>query len=446
MHCDGEPRPAIGELYQHQADTPARVERGFASSFIHGQCFFVWWWGHVFKHAPDANGYCLVFDKGRWEAACRQFNKGKALSDYLMPVESPKLVAQLYSGRTTTLSYGRGADGINSDRKYRYTQNQEAIWESLLESHLPVDMTWLETMTKDKLARYKVAILSDGTSLRKEEVDLVRDWVKEGGILIATGGTTIHDQWDRPLTKYALADVFGVDYVKTQIDNPEEAYRYIERDVKPDKGIENIEIKDKDYLKYTEGTDKAEYEKGSGFDAVKVTTGKVIGTWQDGTPAAVENSYGKGRCIFLAPIYPGLSHTSGGWVVDDLYKDFWAGSRELIAGCVRRGLEVANVVLPVEVKNCSVRVELSLKKQDDRNRWMVHLLNYDPKIPLVKDVEVSVNVPPDRKVKGVYYAYPAREDVAYKADGNTLRFKMRDFDIHEMVVIEYENLQERSSK
>jgi hypothetical protein len=439
MHCDGEPRPALGEFYAYMAGTPARVERGFASSFVHGQCFFVWWWGHVFKHAPDANGYCLVFDKGRWEAACRQFSKGKALSDYLMPVESAKLVAQLYSGRTTTLSYGRGrADGINSGRKHRYTQNQEAIWESLLQSHLPVDMTWLETMTKEKLARYKVAILSDGKSLKKEELELIREWVKEGGILIATGGTTIHDQWDRPLTNYALSDVFGTDYVKTEIDAPEEAYRYVERDVKPDKGIETIELRDKDYLKHMGNAERAEYEKGTGFDVVKVTTGKVIGVWKDGTAAAVENAYGKGCCIFLAPIYPGLSHTTGGWTVDDLYKDFWPGSRELIAGCVRRALDLSKTELPVEVDDCSPRVELSLKKQDDRNRWMVHLLNCDPKIPLVKGVEVILNVPQNKKVKSIYYVHPAKEDVAYKADGTKLKFTMRDCEVHEMAVIEYE--------
>ncbi|PIV64421.1 MAG: hypothetical protein COS11_02265 [bacterium (Candidatus Ratteibacteria) CG01_land_8_20_14_3_00_40_19] len=439
MICDGEVRPALGEFYAHQADTPARVERGFASSFLHGQNFFVWWWGHIFKHAPDGNGGCNVFDKGRWEAAERQFRKGKAISDYLVPAESPKLICQIYSGRTSTLSYGTGSpDGLKGGRIFRYTQNQQSLWEALIQSHLPVDMIWLETITSQKLGRYKVAILSDGRSLKKEEIDCIKNWVKEGGILIATGGTTLHDQWDRPLTNYALSDVFGVNYVESEMTGPlKETLLYVERDLKPINGIGKVLIKDSNYLKYMEGKESAEYEKNIGYDVAKITTSKVIGVWADGTPAVVENRYDKGWSIFLSPVYPGLSHTTGGWTVDNLYKDFWDGSRELIAGCVRRALELTNAELPIEIKHCPKRLEVALKKQNDENRWIVHLLNMDPKISLMEGVEVSLNIPTGKKPKEIYYPYPGKEKVAYTVKGNVIRFKVRNFDVHEMVVVRY---------
>ena len=445
MVCDGEPRPALAEFYAHQADTPGRVERGFASSFLHGQCFFVWWWGHVFKHSPDTNGGAVCWDKGRWEAAVRQFGKGRAISEYLAPqeTESAKVVAQLYSGRTTTLTYGRGrVDGFggvtSGGRMYRYTQNQQAIWESLLQSHLPVDMTWLETMSRVKLNRYRVAVLSDAYSLAKEEVLWLQSFVKGGGVLIATGGSSRHDQWDRPLSNYALAELFGVDYVKTEMAGPpDDAYLYVERDLKPETGIDEIRIADPMYVKHLEGQEAAEYDRAIGYDVVKVTTGKIIGTWADGRPAVVENRCGKGYCILLTPIYPGLSHQTGGWTVNELYKDFWPGSRELMAGCVRRALELVNTALPLSVSNCPKRVEVALKIQPARNRSMIHFLNMDPKMALVKGIGVSLLPPEGKSVSGLSYVYPAKQSVEYRLEEGRLVFDLRDFDVHEMVVAEW---------
>ena len=444
MVCDGESRPAQGEFYQHQSDVPGRVERGFASSFLHGQCFYVWWWGHVFKHSPDTNAGSLVWNKGRWAAAERQFRKGRAISEYLSPQETqtPKIVAQLYSGRTTTLTYGRGImDGFGGStsggRMHRYTQNQEAVWEALVQSHLPVDMTWLETMSREKLGRYQIAILSDGYSLKKEETEWIRDWVEAGGFLIATGGSSLHDQWDRPLQNYALADVFGVDYVKAELaGDPHDTYLFVDRDVRPDGGISKIEIRDEGFAAHMEGQTTAEYEKGIGCDVVKAATGKPIGFWEDGSPAVIENRFGKGACLFLGPVCPGLSHVASGYTVDDLYKDYWPGARELIAASVKRGLEFTGDVLPVTVEDCPPQVEVGLRLQKQRSRWMVHLLNYDPKLPVVQGVEVKVTVP---SVEGlsVYYPYPSRAEVTCSPSGNRVEFRVRDFSVHELIVLDW---------
>ncbi|MDD5678798.1 MAG: HEAT repeat domain-containing protein [Kiritimatiellae bacterium] len=457
LECNGEPKPALGEFYQHQADVPGSVERGFASSFIHGQCFFVWWWGHVFKHAPDGNGGCGVFDPGRWEAAERQFGKGRAIGEFLIPAESPKLVVQLFSGRTTTLTYGKGSpDGIGSGRMQRYSQNQEGVWESLIQSHLPVDLCWLETMTPEKMSRYKVAILADGASLKREEVTMIREWVKAGGVLVAGGGTSVRDQWNTALTNYALSDVFGVDYVKTTLaGSPAEAYRYVERDVKPTNGIEKITFRAPDYLKHLEGQAGGEYEKGLGYDEVKPTTGpsarlpssptlrragggaKVVGVWDDGAGAVFENEYGQGHCIFMSPVYLGLSHTTCGWTVDPLYNEYWTGAREMVAACVRRGLDLAQAQLPMEVRNCPALVEVALKRQADKQRWMVHLLNINYKQALVTGVEVSVRVPAGQALKEITYVYPGKAPVAHRIDDRTIKFTVRDFAVHEMIVVEW---------
>lgn len=385
----------------------------------------------------------MCWEKSRRASAERQFRKGRAISEYLSPNETltAGLVTLLFSGRTTTLTYGRdtvdGFGGRGRGRHFRYSQNQQAIWESLVLSHLPVDVTWLETQSPEKLARYKVAILSDARSLASREIEWLRTWVEEGGVLSATGGSTLHDQWDRELENYALSDVFGVDYVETRIRPPESAYLYVERDLKPHSGIGRIRFVDKSYLEHTEGKSTAEYEKGLGYDVVRVTSGRVVGVWEDGTPAVVENRYGKGLCMFLSSVYPGLSHTTGGWTVDALYKEYWGGAKELMAGCVRRGMQSSKVVSPIDVRSCPETVEVALRRQSRKNRWLVHLLNMDPKVNLVKGVVVSVRPGEGMSPEDVYYPYPQRKRLRYRSKGGELSFRVRNFGVHELIVVTF---------
>ena len=446
LHVDGESRPAQGEFYAHQADTPGRVERGIASSFVYGQQFFNHCLILFFKHPPLSNQGAAAFDHGRWEAAVRQFTKGKALSEYLAPRKTRGLglVTQLYSGRTTTLTYGDGMiDGFGGRGKasssspggypLRYTQHQIAFRESILRSHLPVEMTWLETQNPEKLAGYKVAVLADGVSLDDREEALLREWVKAGGSLIVTASSTLNDKWDRRRENYGLADVFGVDYVGTK---GEPSLVYVERDLKPQTGISEIKITDADYLKHMEAATCAEYEKGIGYDLVKPVGARVVGEWDDGTPAVLEHRYGAGHVIFICACYPALSHQTRDWTVDYLYNEYWPGMRELLAGCVRRGLELAGAELPIEASNCPATVDVVVKRQEQNRRWMVHLLNMDEKNGLIKDVKIKVK--PPHAAKAVYYAYPDRQEVAFVAQNGMVEFVVRPFDVHEMIVVEWE--------
>ncbi|MDD5677108.1 MAG: HEAT repeat domain-containing protein [Kiritimatiellae bacterium] len=437
LHLDGEMRPVHGQFYTHQADGNARVERGYASSLLHGQFFFQMNWQFAQKR-PWA--YMNAWEKGRGEAAERQFQKGKAISDYLVEAESPKEIALLYSGRTSTLSYGTGSpDSIGGGRcLFRYTQNQQGIWEALVQSHLPVDILWLETLTMEKIGRYKVAILSDAKSLSSSEVRLLKDWVGVGGVLISTAGTSLHDQWDISLTNYAFSDVFGVDYAKTEMRNKDEFRSFVERDIKPGQ-VDKIKLVDDKYMGFAHGEKAAEYEKAMGYDVVKVTQGKSVATWEDGSPAIVENRCGKGLSIFLAPIYPGLSYKSVRWTVDPLYFEYWDGAKELIGATVKRGLEFAQAELPLEVANCPFYVEAALRIQKKRNRAMVHLLNIDSKVNLVRGVDVKLRL--GKSIEDIYYPYPTREKVKWTIAGDDVKFKVRDFDVHEMIVVEWKRIE-----
>ncbi|MFA7516969.1 MAG: HEAT repeat domain-containing protein [Candidatus Ratteibacteria bacterium] len=437
LHRNGEARTVLGEFYSHQSDVSDRVERGFAASFVYGQAFYAFNWAQLFKHAPGRAGSCGGWEKGRWEAAERQFHKGQAISEYLVRADSPKLVCQLYSGRTSTLTYGSGSpDGIYGGRMRRYTQNQAALWECLTQTHVPTDILWLETLDDHTLSKYKIALLSDAKSLSNREVTMIQKWVRDGGVLIATGGVSLHDQWDRPRKNYALEDLFGVQYIGTEIANKESFRNFIERDISPNT-VEKVSLIENTYRADAD-TESFSYERKTGCDMVTPTTGKVIGIWQDGSAAMVENKYGRGLSIFLSPIYLGLSHNTIGWTVEPLYLQFWSGVQEVIASCIKRGLEFSDTELPIEVTNCPPYVEVTLREQKEQNRVMVHALNleYHPGLEIVKNMGINLKVA-EKSVKDVYYPYPEKSSVSYHLDGGNLQFTIRDFDIHEMVVVEF---------
>ena len=84
----------------------------------------------------------------------------------------------------------------------------------------------------------------------------------------------------------------------------------------------------------------------------------------------------------------------------------------------------------------TVTVDVVVKRQEQNRRWMVHLLNMDEKNGLIKDVKIKVK--PPYAAKAVYYAYPDRHEVDFVARDGMVEFVVRQFDVHEMIVVEWE--------
>ena len=55
-----------------------------------------------------------------------------------------------------------------------------------------------------------VLILPNIGAMTDAQIDAVRRFVKAGGALIASGQTSLFDEWGDPRPDFALADLFGV--------------------------------------------------------------------------------------------------------------------------------------------------------------------------------------------------------------------------------------------
>ncbi len=80
--------------------------------------------------------------------------------------------------------------------------------QTLIQKKIPFDIIFNNNL-KD-LSKYSVLILADQESLSDEQAALIREYVKQGGGLVATGNTSLFTEWRRQRRSFALADVFGI--------------------------------------------------------------------------------------------------------------------------------------------------------------------------------------------------------------------------------------------
>ena len=80
------------------------------------------------------------------------------------------------------------------------------------EEHLPITLITDLDLRAERLAPYKVLILPNAAALSDVQVATIREFVQNGGGLVATCETSLFDELGHPRPNFALADIFGVDY------------------------------------------------------------------------------------------------------------------------------------------------------------------------------------------------------------------------------------------
>ena len=461
IHKNGEPRPVMCEFYNWYSPSPARDIRGFAQHLMHGECYYNFHLDHIFEHASYYNLWS--WEETRWNDAKKIFGKARGIREYLAVPESAANVGLVLSERSI-LPF----DPVNflvGGLRQGWMQYQSALWTALNQAWIPTDIIWAETLSPDKLKRYRVLVMSAARIVTGEQAKMLRDWVADGGTLIASGTTSLYDDWAREQKEYRLADLFGVSYaghageadpakcdttywkmgnlepaekVKFGLD-PDTFKHYIHRDVKPVKSLGTYAVSGgkEAMLPGVAAGAACEYDMPLGYDRVKPGSAEVLAKFANGDPALTVNRVGKGLCYFWTPLYPALSHTTSEWDVYPNILDFWPNVRELLAGMVKGGLANQKAALPVELSGVSKEVEVTVRQQAGRNRCMIHLLDYDQKSDSVKGANLIVRPPAGKTVKRMFHPDTGAE-VAFTAVEGGVAAKLRDFSIHDMVVAEWQ--------
>lgn len=212
----------------------------------------------------------------------------------------------------------------------------------LTHENYPVDFLDEPLVEQGSLGRYQVLHLVDSNVSRDAAVK-IRDWVAQGGTLVACAGAGLRDEYDEELP--TLRDVFGVRDVS--VAKPKMSYR--ERyDLPGAKPTETAAIP------AAAPFAAAELPVIGYRETIAPSTATVAAAFSNQQPAALVNAFGKGRCLRFG-FLPAVSYAKDGKPsASQVAVGYVDAERQVITA----GARWAKVVRPVV---CSVaRVEANL--------------------------------------------------------------------------------------
>lgn len=304
------------------------------------------------------------------DKVCRQVNRR---AEWLVRAEPLRWAAMLVSEQTRQFYAYRNIAEL-------FLPHVFGAFRCALEEHLPLRLINDWDVTADELARYQVLVLPSAAALSDEQAAAVREFVRGGGGLVATGETSLCNELGRPRGDFALADVFGVSFrgrpraevKRTELDanfalHLDESY-WNER-----VGLATLNWDDHEF---TRDERLAELVPGRSviFRGPQVLVGepeheravpirlRADGSDAPPSPAVVVRSFGKGKVVYLAAALDAA-----------LWSYSFPYQRVLLSRAIRWA---AHKLPPIRVQ-APMCVQAAFYRQtvSDGNRLVVHLFN-----------------------------------------------------------------------
>jgi hypothetical protein len=295
------------------------------------------------------------------------FNKN---FDYYRDVQTVADVAVLYSYATM---------GFNNDRA---AVSFMLFTQALIQARVPFNIIFDEHL--HDLSYYRALVLADQECLDDGQMNLIRQYVRQGGGLVATEQTSLFTPWRQRRPDFGLKDLF-------QVKAPLYGGRRSE-----ESGLE--------------------------------------------IPPA-RSQVGQGRVSYIPAIKPAIPKppvmrmTSEYWKLPLNWEDLVEQVRWAVGG---------NLSLKVEAPGTAA-VVAEHARQVGRNRRLVHLLNYDSaRGSAVNNVKVDVELPKGAQARQVSLLTPDSEEAAVSApsdiENGRLRFTVPLLKVYTLAVIEFESV------
>ena len=150
------------------------------------------WWHHIGAYHEDRRMYHTAVPVMQWA------KENESLLHNRQPVASVGLV---WSQRNTDF-FGR------DDAAYRVDAPYTGFMHALVRARIP----YLPVHADDIRAaatRFSVLILPNLGALSDSQCNAIRRFAEQGGSIIATGVTSLYDEWGTPRSGFALADLFA---------------------------------------------------------------------------------------------------------------------------------------------------------------------------------------------------------------------------------------------
>lgn len=231
--------------------------------------------GPAWASNPEyTNDWC---DMLRWTARCEDDiaeTKMRKTDVALLIANSSEICSAFYSATNFETELVGRAFGA------RPMFRRAGIYTSLLENNIPVEIVSEEEILENGLDRYRVLYIVD-THVRESVQKVIRNWVSKGGTLWADYIAIARNEYDEDTS--IMNDVFGL------------SDRGLLPGVKNSPELNGRTIR----VVYKDGLEPVEFTGSLFRPDWKISTGKVLAVFEDGSPAIVYNKYGNGQTILV---------------------------------------------------------------------------------------------------------------------------------------------------
>ncbi len=301
---------------------------------------------------------------------------------------------------------GNGRSVPGADTTDAHTRSVTSVTRGLGSHHIPFGFVTKTTLAH--LNEHKVLILANVNMMDDAEIEAIRDWVRQGGSLIATGSTSLVDARGRLRKDFGLGDVFGV-----SLKSPSWAVwpHYISPSGEGEALFGEFSFL---YPAFARTTGQEIEQRPASHVTVLATTTLIWPTddpsrfssihsnppWQPTVrPEVVLNHFGKGQAIYCASPLETIESLNG-----------------TIAQLVRRLHE-----RPVFEADAPAAVELTLFHQPERHRYRLSLVNFQMDLPNIPVTEIPVRLRLPEKVVRVVQL-PGDRPIAHTETEGVVRF------------------------
>jgi len=255
----------------------------------------------------------------------------------------------------------------------------------LIAAHIPFGVITRKSL-KTKLSRTRVLVLSNVHVMDEQEIAAIREWVRGGGTLYASGGTSLVSERGQLQQDFRLAEVFGVSIIKPDWSERE---HYISPTAA---GQEQFAGWDTKYPAYVRGPGMVVRARPGA--TVLATTSMP---WPAPDPRAfssihsnppwtstdqpevVLNSFGKGRVVYCASLLENVEGLAPTFIelIRSLHSDY--------------AFEIA----------AHPAVEATLFEQRDRRRYVLSLVNFQKELPNIPITGIEVKLRLNARINSV---------------------------------------------
>ena len=310
-------------------------------------------------------------------------------------------------GETTDLY----KDGTQVSEKFigNYTASFNGAVNMLFRSNYSFDI--ICELNIDKLSKYSVLILPTYAFIKDDVLAAIKQFVKDGGILISDSETSIYNLKNEKLANFALADVFGADYSGTNKKYNPFDYFQLASELRTGKlsGINYLPAP-LAALDILPGKDSEIIGK-----LCQPLAGRYSAKPSDAViPFVIKNKFGKGTSYYFAGTFLELYNTHS-----------HVHYRELFKAVIDK-----EVKLDFELLGAPESVDFTIRKNLDSGETILHLLNYTGGMSRPIDKLVPINGLKIKSLRKITKARALRKGCDLEIiDGSIILPQLDDFEV-----------------